>query len=794
MLNRIEKVAIIGAGTMGGGIAAHLANTGIHVILLDIPTPNLSAAEQSSRKARNRFVEAAFSRMVKARPANLARADRAELITIGNTDDDLGRVAEADWIIEVVTEQLAPKQALMARLELLRKLGSIVTSNTSGIPIHLIADGRSADFKAHFLGTHFFNPPRYLKLLEVIPTADTAPEVVAFMTAFGRDVLGKGVVVCKDTPNFIGNRFFTIAGAYAMERALAGGYSVAEIDALTGPLIGRPKTATFRLLDLVGLDIMAHVNDNLYDAIPHDSFRDVLQAPHTRALLGQMLANNWLGNKTGQGFYKQTTVNGEREFWTLDPQTLTYAPPAPVRFESVGAVYKIDDLGQRLARLLTFDDRAARYVRDILYQGFAYAAAVAPEIAYQLSDLDDAMRWGFAHQAGPFELWDLLGVADTAAKMEAAGFPVAGWVLDMLAAGHTRFYSGDQVYDYTTKSTAPLAADKNVILVKDLHAANKEVAANPSASLLDMGDGVALLEFHSKVNAIDPAIRELAQTALERLNTDFDALVIGNNGPDFSVGANIAFVLAAAEQGQWPALNDEARATQAALFNLRHAPKPVVTAPHGRVLGGGVEFSMAGWSAVADHETYMGFVEAGVGIIPAAGGCQELLRRRLNPVMRTANGDPLPALQAVFTQLATAQVSASAWEARELGYLQDSDWIVMNSDQRLARAKQRARQLADAGLRPPEIEKVYAAGRDALALLKLGVKSFVWARQASPHDAVIGDRLAFVLCGGDLSAPAWVEPWYILDLEREALLSLLGEPKTRERMAAMLKTGKALRN
>jgi 3-hydroxyacyl-CoA dehydrogenase len=792
--DRIQKVAIIGAGTMGGGIAAHLANTGLPVVLLDIPTPNLSAAEQASPKARNRFVEAAFARMVKARPANLARADRAELISIGNTEDDLGRIADSDWIIEVVVEQLAPKQALMARVDALRKPGSLVSSNTSGIPIHLIAEGRSDDFKRHFLGTHFFNPPRYLKLLEVIPTADTAPEVVAFMTAFGRDVLGKGVVVCKDTPNFIGNRFFAIAGAYALEAALAGGYSVPEIDALTGQLIGRPKTATYRLLDLVGLDIMAHVNDNLYDAIPHDAYRDVLKGPQTAALLGQMLANKWLGNKSGQGFYKATMVKGEREFWALNTTSLAYEPTPPVRFDSVGAVYKIDDLGERLARLLDFDDRAAHYVRDVLYYGFSYAAAVAPEIAYRLSDVDDAMRWGFAHQAGPFEMWDMLGVAETAAKMEAAGFPVAGWVKEMLAAGHASFYQYGQVYDYSSQAYAPLPVDKKIIFVKDLHAANKQVAGNDSASLLDMGDGVALLEFHAKLNAIDPAIRQMAGAALDRLDTDFDALVIGNNAPDFCVGANIALVVAAAAQGQWDFINQEARDTQEALFRLHHAPKPVVTAPHGRVLGGGVEFSMAGWSAVADHETYMGFVEVGVGIIPAAGGCKELLRRRLNPLMRTPNSDVLPALQAIFTQVATAQVSASAWEARELGYLSDTDLIVMNTDQRLARARQRARQLADAGLRPPEVEKVYAAGRDALAVLKLGIKSFVWGKAASAYDAVIGEKLAWVLCGGDLSAPAWVDPWYILDLEREALLSLLGEQKTRDRMVAMLKTGKPLRN
>jgi 3-hydroxyacyl-CoA dehydrogenase len=791
---RIEKVAIIGAGTMGGGIAAHLANTGIPVVLLDIPTPNLPEDEQHDHQARNRLVESLYTRMVKARPANLARADRADLISIGNIEDDLARIADADWIIEVVIEQLAPKQQLMARVDALRKPGSIVSSNTSGIPIHLIAEGRSDDFKRHFLGTHFFNPPRYLKLLEVIPTADTAPEVVDFMVAFGRDVLGKGVVVCKDTPNFIGNRFFTIAAAYAIETALARGYTIPEIDAISGPLIGRPKTATYRLLDLVGLDVMAHVNDNLYEAIAHDPYREVLKGPHTAALVGHMLANKQLGNKSGQGFYKETVAGGKREFWALNPASYAYEPAPAARFESVEAVQKIDDLGQRVAKLLEHDDRAASYLRDILYYGFAYAAEVAPEIAYRLSDIDDAMRWGFAHQAGPFQLWDMLGVAPTADRMEAAGFAVAGWVKEMLAAGHTSFYRDGQVYDFSRKTYVPLAVDPKIILVRDLRAAGKEAERNDSASLLDMGDGVALLEFHSKLNALDPAINEMANCALERLRTDFDALVIGNNGPDFCVGANIALVVGAAAQGQWELIERAARATQEVTFNLRHAPKPVVTAPHQRVLGGGVEFSMAGWAAAADLETYMGFVEVGVGIIPAAGGCKELLRRKVNPVMRTPNADVLPVLQSIFSQVATAQVSSSAWEAREMGYLLDSDLIVMNGDQRLARAKQRALQLAAAGLRPPEVEKVYAAGRDALAVLKLGLKSFVWARYASEYDAFIGGRLAFVLCGGDLSAPAWVDPWYILDLEREALLSLLGEQKTRDRMVAMLKTGKPLRN
>jgi 3-hydroxyacyl-CoA dehydrogenase len=791
---RIETAAIIGAGTMGGGIAAHLANIGIPVVLLDIPTPNLLPAEQHDPHARNRLVESLFNRTAKAKPANLARPDRAGLITIGNTDDDLDKVAGADWIVEVVIEQLAPKRQLMQRLEALRKPGSLVSSNTSGIPIHLIAEGRSADFKRHFLGTHFFNPPRYLKLLEIIPTLDTAPDVVEFMVAFGRDVLGKGVVVCKDTPNFIGNRFFALAASYATERGLADGYTVPEIDAITGPLIGRPKTASFRLLDLVGLDVMGHVNNNLYDAIPHDPYRAALRGPKTTALVEHMLANKWLGNKTGQGFYKQASQRGQREFLALNPASMAYEPVPPVRFDSVEAVQKIDDLGQRLAKLLQHGDRAANYARDILYYGFAYAAYVAPEITYKLSDIDDAMRWGFAHQAGPFQIWDMLGVAETAAKMEAAGFEVAGWVKELLASGQTSFYHNGQVYDFSHKTYQPLALDPKAIFVKDLHAANKEVARNDSASLLDMGDGVAVLEFHSKLNAIDPDIVALANIALDRLRTDFEALVIGNNGQDFCVGANIALVGVAAEQGRWDVIEREIRATHDITFRLRHAPKPVVTAPHQRVLGGGVEFTMAGWTAVADHETYMGFVEVGVGIIPAAGGCKELLRRKVNPVMRTANADVLPPLQAIFTQVATAQVSTSAWEARDLGYLLDSDTIVMNGDQRLARAKQKALALVAAGARPPEVEKVYAAGRDALNVLKLGVLGFVWGNNASEYDAHIGRKLAYVLCGGDLSAGTWVDPWYILDLEREALISLLGEQKTRDRMAYMLKTGKPLRN
>lgn len=795
MTFRIDKVAIIGAGTMGGGIAAHLANIGIPVVLLDIPTPNLSEAEKDNPKARNRLVNSLYDRMVKAKPANLGRADRADLITVGNTEDDFDKLADADWIIEVIIEQLEPKQALMARLEAVRKPGSIISSNTSGIPINEIAVGRSDEFKAHFLGTHFFNPPRYLKLLEVIPTPDTASDVLDFMVAFGRDVLGKGVVVCKDTPNFIGNRFFAVAASYGIEYALGNGYDVSEIDTITGPLIGRPKTATFRLMDLVGLDVMGHVNRNLYDAVAHDPYRDILKGEKIAAVMGQMLENKWLGNKTDQGFYKKVVVNGQRDFWTLNPETLEYEAPQKVRFASVGAVRKVEELGPRLRQLLAQpEDKAVTYVRNLLYYGFAYAAYVAPEIAYKLSDVDDAMRWGFSHEAGPFEMWDMLGVAQTAANMEAEGLEVADWVQEMLAAGHTSFYQNGSCYDWETKSYQPLHKDKNIVVIPDLYAAGKEVVRNESASLVDMGDGVLLYEFHAKMNAIDDQIIAMGHQALARLDKDFAALVIGNGADNFCVGANLFAVGVAAASGLWDQLNDMIKGLQSLTFSLQHAPKPVITAVQGMALGGGVEMAMAGWEAVAAHETYMGLVEFGVGLIPAGGGCKETLHRKVNPVMRNANADVLPILQESFEQIALAKVGTSVWENRDLGYVRNSDTVVMNADHRLAKAKQRALQLVASGARPPEVEKIYAAGRDALAALKLGVQSLVWGGYASEHDQLIANKLAGILTGGDLSAPAWVDPWYILDLEREAFLSLLGEQKTRDRMTHMLQTGKPLRN
>ncbi|MDX1615563.1 MAG: 3-hydroxyacyl-CoA dehydrogenase/enoyl-CoA hydratase family protein [Candidatus Promineifilaceae bacterium] len=796
MTFRIDKVGVVGAGTMGGGIAAHLANIGIDVVLLDIPTPDLPPEEQDDPQARNRLVNKLYQQMLKSKPAALARPDRAKFISVGNTEDDFQDLSDCDWIIEVIIEQLEPKQELMARIEEIRKDGCIISSNTSGIPIHQIAAECSDEFRAHFLGTHFFNPPRYLKLLEVIPTADTDPDVLAFMQSFGRDVLGKGVVVCKDTPNFIGNRFFSIAMSHAINRAFEQNYRVEEIDAITGPLIGRPKTATFRLMDLVGLDVMGHVNRNLYGAIPEDAYRETLKGEQVASVITQMIESGWLGNKSGQGFYKKTFVGGERQFWVLNPKTMDYEPPEKVRFDSVGQVRQIEELEERLPALLEHDDRAADYVRDTLYFMLAYASYATPRIAHRLIDVDRAMRWGFAWEAGPFELWDMLGVAEATEAMEDAGHDVADWVHEMIDQGHTAFYQNGRYYDFESGAYQPRPVDPKRISLSGLREEGAVVEHNSSASLLDMGDGVALLELHSpKVNAVDADFMAMTDAALSRLDSDFEALVIGNHGQDFCVGANVAFMLMAASQGLWDQLEEAILTGQKLFFRLRHAPKPVVTAPHGRVLGGGVELTVASWATVADHETYMGLIETGsAGIIPAWGGCKETLRRKVNPVMRTDNADPVPIVQEVFEQLATAKVGTSAWEDKALGYLRPEDEIVMNSDHRLHRAKQKALALVQAGTRPPEVEQIYAAGRDIYAALKLGVRSFQWAGYASEHDAKIGRKLAYVLCGGELSAPSWVDPWFILDLEREAVLSLAGEPLSQQRMMHVLKTGKPLRN
>jgi 3-hydroxyacyl-CoA dehydrogenase len=776
----IRRVAVLGAGTMGAAIAAHAANAGLAVDLLDL-----------DREA----VEGGFERMLAARPAALASPRLAERIRLGSFEEDFDRLAEADWIVEAIVERLEPKQELFARVEKLAGPHAVVTSNTSGLPLSSVAEGRSDDFRRRFLGTHFFNPPRYLKLVELIPTADTDPEVLEGIRAFVERVLGKGAVVAKDTPNFIANRLGSFAGMNDVRYALEHGYSIEEVDALTGPLVGRPKTATFRLFDQVGLDVMVGVAGNLYELAPEDESRDVLPAPET---LQRMLDARLLGNKTGGGFYRRTKRDGQTVFDVLDLDSLEYRPAAKPEPPIVAAAREHDDLGARLRFLLdkAEEDRGARYLRDTLLPSLAYAARRVPEIADSLVEVDHAVEWGFGYELGPFRAWDAIGVADGVARMEALGIEVPGWVREMLAAGHQSFYRDGQVYSPLTGAYEPVPVDPEVVDLERLKAEGREVAQNGSASLVDLGDGVLCFELHAPASAIDAAVVELGARALQELDSGrWAGLVIANQARNFCVGANLGEIGMAAYQGLYDQVSAAVKGLQDVLMGLRFAARPVVAAPHGQTLGGGAEIVLAADRVVAALETYIGLVEVGVGIVPAGGGCKELVRRIVSPAARAAPDAPaLPFVQRVFETIGLAKVATSAVEARELGFLEEHDVVVLNPDHQLAAAKREVLDLADSYTPPAPEASVYAAGLPVLAALEMGVQTLQWAGQASDHDGVVARHLARVLCGGELSLGQWVSEQHILDLEREAFLALLKEPKTMERIQGFLMTRTVIRN
>lgn len=793
MSYKINKVGIIGSGTMGSGIGALLAGIGVPVVMLDIP----------GDKNRNSIVEAGLKRLQKSKPAQLFEEADLSLFTIGNLEDDLHLLADCDWIVEVVVERLDIKQQLMEKLEKIRQPYTIITTNTSGLSINAIAEGRSEEFQRHFLGTHFFNPPRYLKLLEIIPHKKTDPALIDFFMDYGSRVLGKGTVLAKDTPNFIGNRFMSIVGMLAINYAIDHDFTVEEVDAITGPLIGHPKSATFRLNDVVGVDIAHHVAENLYDAIPDDEWREVLTHEGTQKVFSFLMQNNFLGSKTGQGFFKTVKgTSGEKEFWHLGLKDLEYKAPDKVRFESVGKHRKIENVGERIKALINESDRSAEYLWH-LHAGFlAYASQKMGEITDDLVSIDNANKWGFGHELGPFEIWDAIGVEDTVIRMEKDGYKVAPWVRAMLAGGHPTFYQYDQYgvqvgfYDPRENRYVSLQKDPHHIVIAHLkNDSSKVVDRNMGASLIDLGDGVALLEFHTKMNALDDDIIKMGFKALERLDSDFDGLVIGNDGENFSVGANIMLLVMAASQGAMDQVDEIIRMGQTLSQALRYAKKPVVTAPFGRCLGGGAEMVMSGWRAVAHAESYIGLVEFGVGLIPAWSGCKELLRRIVNPVMVSSeNSSVLPHLQKVFEQIGLAKVSMSAMEARDMGFLTKNDRIVLNRDHLLAEAKKEVLALVESGAPAPEPSPIYAAGRDVLAVLNLGVWQLRESGYATDYDMEIGRHLAYVLTGGDVSGPQWVSEQYILDLERESFLDLVKNEKTMARITHMLETGKPLRN
>jgi len=795
MAYNIKKAAVLGSGTMGGGIAALLAGIGVDVILMDMPAKDTQPGDPK----RNSVVQGNLKTLGKMRPAQLFSADDMSRISVGNFEDDLDKLADRDWVIEVIIENLAIKKSLMAKV--IEHIGenTIVSTNTSGLPIHDIAEDFDEDFTRRFLGTHFFNPPRYLHLLEVIPHSNTDPELVEFMVEFGTMKLGKGVVIAKDTPNFIGNRFMSMTGSQAMNYAIDNEFTVEEVDAITGPLIGRPKTATFNLNDLVGFDIATHVARNLYDAIPDDPQRDILKHSGATELSNYMMENNLLGRKTDGGFYKMKREGGKKELWALNLSTRQYDPPTEVRFDSVSE-HRKKPLPERLrALIMESDDRAGEFLFHHHAFYLAYASHRVPEITETIVNVDNAQKWGFNHEMGPFEIWDAIGVKESVAKFEEAGYDVADWVKDMLNKGNETFYkweNGIAVAYYSPQAGdyVKLEKDPRKITIADLNAQDKQVYSNGDGNVYDMGDGVLLWEFTTKANTITAGFLEAGEKALELLETDdYVALVVGNENPTtFSAGANLMALMQGGDDDPLTAVDKTIKRLQYLAQNLKYSSKPVVIAPGGQALGGGAEMVMAGNAVVAHAELYIGLVEVGVGVIPAGGGCKELVRRNVNPVAERGSEDLLAPMQKVFENIATAKVAESAKQAKELGFLNRDDRIVMNRSYLLGEAKQHALALA-ADFVTPEEEKVFAAGRDVYAALNVAIAGFLEAGYARESDAAVARKVAHVITGGGLAEPQFVPQDYLLTLEREAFKSQVADPSKNERLMHFITTGKVMR-
>jgi 3-hydroxyacyl-CoA dehydrogenase len=813
----IERVAVLGAGTMGARIAALLAGAGVPCFLLDIAPAALSAEEAAkglkldSPAVRNRIVMVGLDAAKKSRPAAFFVPDNARLITPGNFDDNLSWCGEADWIIEAVAERLDIKRGLLERVEKHRKPGTLVSTNTSGLPIRLVAEGRSEEFRRHWAGTHFFNPPRYMKLVEVIAGPDTDPAAATRLAEFCDLRLGKGVVMAKDTPNFIANRIGTFSMLNVLRLMQELDMTIEEVDACTGPAVGWPKSATFRTADIVGLDVLVNVVKNIYENAPNDEMRERYRVP---ALIEQMQKRGWLGDKTGGGFYKRVKGGDEKEILTLDWKTMDYRAQQKAKFASLEAGRSIEDTRERTRELLApvFDgkgDKAAKFLWGSISEMCLYAARRVPEIADAVVDADRAMRWGFAWEMGPFEIWDAVGVEKMARQVEKDGKTLPPLISSLLTSGRSSFYRAEngivRYFDLKSKQEVEASEPAGVIVLKALRDRGKVIEKNAGASLLDLGDGVVCCEFHSKMNSIGGDTVAMLHAGLKRLHADFDAMVVANQGENFSVGANLMMVLMYAQEQEWDEINFAVRAFQNVNMALKHAPKPVVAAPFGMSLGGGCEIPLHAARIQAAAETYIGLVEAGVGLVPGGGGMKEMVIRANEhaSAVSSAGGegseiDLFHALKPIFEAVAMAKVSTSAEEARTLGFLRPADAISMNRDRQVADAKAVALALVRAGYRAPAVSPneptIRVLGEQFLAGAKLAIHMMLRGEFISEYDAVVGRKIGNVLAGGALSSPQLVSEQYLLDLEREAFVSLCGERKTIERITHTLKTGKPLRN
>jgi 3-hydroxyacyl-CoA dehydrogenase len=796
----IKKIAVLGSGVMGSRIACHFAGIGLQVLLLDIAPKELTPAEQAKGlttdhpAVKNRIVNEALAAAIKSNPSPVYHKDVIKKIKTGNFNDNMKDIADCDWIIEVVVERLDIKQAIFAEAEKYRRPGTLITSNTSGIPIHLMAAGRSDDFKKHFCGTHFFNPPRYLRLLEIIPTPDTDPAVVDFLMHYGDLYLGKTTVLCKDTPAFIANRIgvYGIMAIFGLVEKM--GLTIDEVDALTGPVIGRPKSATFRTADVVGIDTLVKVAKGVADNCPGDEQRSAFTIP---AWLDKLVENKWLGDKTGQGFFKKTkTPGGEKEILTLNLKTLEYGPRVKPKFATLEAAKPIDDLKTRLKALCAGQDKAGEFYRQFHYGLFSYISHRIPEISDEIYRVDDAMMAGFGWEIGAFESWDTLGVAKTTEAMKKAGYTVAAWVDEMLAAGITSFYKVENgkrlYYDVPSKKYKALPGADAFIVMKNFE--NETLWKNSACRVYHLGNDVLGLEWYTKMGSIGGEVLEGIQKSIALAEEKYKGLVIANEGPNFSAGANVGMIFMLAIEQEYDELEMAIRLFQNTMMRARYSAVPVVTAPHALTLGGACELSLHSDKVCAAAETYIGLVELGVGLIPGGGGTKEFALRAADE-MHEDEPETIT-LKNRFLNIATAKVATSALEAYDLGILRKGhDEISMNQGRRIADARKSVLELFDAGYtQPVQRTDIKVLGRSALGALYAGINGMKVANYATEHDAVVAKKLAYVMCGGDLSEPSLVTEQYLLDLEREAFLSLTGEKKTLERIQSVLKSGKPVRN